>query len=218
MSNQDKIKNSVIVGVAGGTGSGKTTIVEAIIKNLGYRGVVAIQHDSYYKDRSHLSPSEREKVNYDHPDSLETELLVQHLKQLVTGRKVEVPLYDFSTHTRKKAGKPISPDKIIIVEGILIFVDKDLRKMMDLKIFVDTDDNIRFIRRLQRDIKERQRSVATVTKQYMETVKPMHKEFVEPSKKYADIIIPAGHNPVAIDLLVSATNNACRERFKNVKT
>lgn len=193
----------LIIGVAGGTGSGKTAVVDAITKKLDHQSVITIQHDSYYRDRRHLPPSEREKINYDHPDALETKLLVRHLKELVAGKKIEVPVYDFATHTRKKKGIPISVAKAIMVEGILIFTDQKLRGLMDIKIFVDTDDDIRFIRRLQRDIKERQRSMESVIKQYIETVRPMHIKFVEPSRKYADIIVPEGHNPVAIDMVVS---------------
>jgi uridine kinase len=192
-----------IIGVAGGTGSGKTTVAQAIINNLNHQTVIIIQHDSYYKDRGNLPFSKREKINYDHPDALETGLLVKHLKELISGRKVEIPEYNFTNHTRKKNGKIVALTKAIIVEGILIFTDRDLRELMDIKIFVDTDDDIRFIRRLQRDIKERNRSIESVIEQYLETVRPMHIEFVETSKKYADIIIPEGHNPIAIDMVVS---------------
>ena len=201
--NQINLKKPIIIGVAGGTGSGKTTVVEAIIKKLGHRHVLTIKYDSYYSDRSHLPPSDRKNINYDHPDALETNLLVRHLKQLVAGKKIEVPIYDFATHTRKKMGISVSPTRVIIVEGILVFTEQNLRELMDVKIFVDTDDDIRFIRRLQRDVKERQRSMESVIKQYMKSVRPMHKQFVEPSRKYADIIIPEGHNPVAIDMVVS---------------
>lgn len=192
-----------IIGVAGGTGSGKTTVTQAIVDSLNHQGIVIIQHDSYYRDRSHLLLQERKNINYDHPDAVETQLLVEHLKELILGQKTEIPVYDFSKHTRKKVGKVVGPAKAVVVEGILIFTNPDLRKLMDIRIFVDTDDDIRFIRRLQRDIKERQRSMESVIQQYMETVRPMHIEFVAPSRKYADIIIPEGHNPVAIDVVVS---------------
>ncbi len=197
------INKPLIIGVAGGTGSGKTTVVQAIVNTLNHQDVVTIQHDFYYRDRSYLSPSEREKINYDHPDALETELLVKHLKELIEGKEIEIPVYDFTIHTRKKEGINLSPAKVIIVEGMLIFTDHNLRELMDIQIFVDTDDDIRFIRRLQRDMKERGRNMESVIQQYMGTVRPMHIEFVEPSRKYADIIIPEGHNPVAIDMVVS---------------
>ncbi len=196
-----------IIGVAGGTGSGKTTVVQAILDSMNHQDVAIIQHDSYYKDRSILSSVEREKINYDHPNALETVLLVKHLKQLIRGQKVEIPTYDFATHFRRKGGTLVSPVKVIIVEGILIFAAQELRDLMDIKIFVDTDDDIRFIRRLQRDIKARDRSMESVVNQYMETVRPMHIEFFEPCRKYADIIIPEGHNPVAIDMVVSMIKN-----------
>jgi len=205
-----------VIGVAGGTGSGKTTVVETIVERLGNRDVVIIQHDSYYKDRSHLTLSERERINYDHPDALETELLVHHLRELIDRRKIEVPVYDFSTHTRRKVGKSILPASIIIVEGILIFTDEDLREIMDIKVFVDTDDDIRLIRRLQRDIRERQRSMESVIKQYMQSVRPMHKQFVEPSRKYADIIIPEGHNSVAVNLLAAMISSFCGDDAMNL--
>ncbi len=167
------------------------------------RDVVVIQHDSYYRDQSHLNVLERERINYDHPDAIETELLVKHLKQLKSGQQAGIPLYEFSTHTRKSRVKNVKPAKAIIIEGILIFSDHSLREMMDLKIFVDTADDIRFIQRLQRDIKERNRSMESVVDQYMKTVRPMHIEFVKPSKRYGDIIIPEGQNPIAINMVVS---------------
>lgn len=196
-------KSPFIIGVAGGTGSGKTTVTEAIIRSLNNQDVIVIQHDSYYRDNSHLTPSKREKINYDHPDALETALLVRHLRQLQSGEKAEIPVYDFSTHTRKNKVMVVRPAKAVIVEGILIYTDRKLRELIDIKIFVDTDDDLRFIRRLRRDIKERNRSMESVIEQYMKTVRPMHIEFVEPSRRYSDIIIPEGHNPVAINMVVS---------------
>lgn len=193
----------LIIGIAGGTGSGKTTVAQAIAKSLNDDGVAIIQHDSYYRDRSDLPFAEREKINFDHPDALETNLFVQHLRELIAGREIRIPVYDFTTHTRKKGGLLIASQKAIIIEGILIFAEKELRDLMDVKIFVDTDDDIRFIRRFQRDINERGRNTETVIRQYLETVRPMHIEFAEPSRKYADIIIPEGHNPIAIDMVVS---------------
>jgi uridine kinase len=194
----------IVVGVAGGTGSGKTTVVEEILKGLNGSSVLLIQHDSYYRDRSHLLSAEREKINYDHPDALESSLLIEHLNQLLAGLPAEVPIYDFATHTRRPERRRVEPSRVIIVEGILILADPALRKLFDIKVFVDTDADIRFIRRMERDIAERSRTRESVVKQYVDTVRPMHLEFVEPSKRYADIIIPeGGHNRVAIDLVVT---------------
>ena len=194
----------IIIGVAGGTGSGKTTVSQAILERVGRDRIAYIQHDSYYKDQSHLPPEERAKINFDHPDALETGLLVQHLKQLRAGHPVEVPVYDFTTHTRTSQTRRVEPRRVILVEGILIFADDALRDMMDVKIYVDTDADIRFIRRLERDITERGRTMRSVIDQYLATVRPMHLEFVEPSKRYADVIIPeGGFNPVALDMVVA---------------
>ena len=197
-------RRPIIIGVAGGTGSGKTTVSQAILDRVGRDKIAYIQHDSYYKDRSHLPPAERVKINFDHPDALETELLVQHLKELRERDPVEVPVYDFTTHTRTSQRQWVEPRRVILVEGILIFADDALRDMMDVKIYVDTDADIRFIRRLERDITERGRSMRSVIDQYLATVRPMHLEFVEPSKRYADVIIPeGGFNPVALDMVVA---------------
>lgn len=194
----------IILGVAGGTGSGKTTVSQAILDRVGRDRIAYIQHDSYYRDQGHLPPEERAKVNYDHPDALETELLVKHLKELQAGRIVEVPIYDFTTHTRTDSTRHVESKRVILVEGILIFAEELLRKMFDIKIYVDTDADIRFIRRLRRDISERGRTMESVVDQYLATVRPMHLEFVEPSKRYADIIIPeGGFNPVALDMVVA---------------
>ncbi len=194
----------VIVGVAGGTGSGKTTVSYAILERVGRDRIAYIQHDSYYRDLSHLPPEERARVNFDHPDALENDLLIRHLQQLIAGRPAEIPIYDFTTHTRRKETRTVLPHRVILLEGILIFADKMLREMMDVKIFVDTDADLRFIRRLGRDIAERGRTMESVIRQYLETVRPMHLEFVEPSKRYADIIIPeGGFNTIAIDMVVA---------------
>mgnify|MGYP001086817023 FL=1 len=194
----------IIIGVAGGTGSGKTTVSQAILDRVGRDRIAYIQHDSYYKDRSHLPLEERAKINFDHPDALETRFLVQHLKELRDGHPVEVPVYDFTTHTRTSQTQRVEPRRVILVEGILIFADGALRDMMDVKIYVDTDADIRFIRRLERDITERGRTMRSVVDQYLATVRPMHLEFVEPSKRYADVIIPeGGFNPVALDMVVA---------------
>ena len=193
----------MVIGVAGGSGSGKTTVVRRILEALGDSRVPVLEHDRYYRDRNDLRLEERAALNYDHPDSLETDLMVRHVHELRAGRPVQAPVYDFARHARKEETEAIVPGRALIVEGILIYTDPDLRKLMDVKVFVDTDDDTRFIRRLQRDIAERGRTVQSVIDQYLGTVKPMHLEFVEPSKRYADIIIPqGGHNTVAIDMLL----------------
>jgi uridine kinase len=202
----------LIIGVAGGSGSGKTTIVNQIIKELGDIRVVVVPHDAYYKDNNHLPVEERAKLNYDHPDSLETDLLVQHLKELVEGREIEMPVYDYTIHARKPSGVMVKPTPVIIVDGILIFVEKALRDMMDVKIFVDTDSDIRFIRRLKRDTLERKRSIESIINQYLETVKPMHIAFVQPSQRYADIIIPRGHHTVSTGVVVQMIRQASAEQ------
>ncbi len=194
----------IVIGVSGGTGSGKTTVVQAILERVGAERIAFIQHDSYYRDQSHLPLEERARVNFDHPDSLETELLVEHVRQLLAGQAVEVPVYDFTTHTRTTRTHRVEPRRVILVEGILIFAEPALRDLMDVKIYVDTDADIRFIRRLQRDIAERGRTMESVIEQYMTTVRQMHMEFVEPSKRYADVIIPeGGFNVVALDMVVA---------------
>jgi uridine kinase len=194
----------IIIGVAGGTASGKTTVSDAILDQVGRDRIVYIEHDSYYRDLSHLPLEERRKLNFDHPDSLETELLVAHLRRLQAGEPVDVPLYDFATYERLGESRRVEPRRVILVEGILIFVDRELREMMDIKLYVDTDADLRFIRRLERDIKERDRTLQAVIHQYLTTVRPMHLEFVEPSKRYADVIIPAGgFNKTAIEMIVA---------------
>lgn len=204
MAQNEWERPAIIIGVAGGTGSGKTTVAQEILQRVGPDRIAYIQHDSYYRDQSHLPFHERARVNYDHPDALESELLVEHLKALRAGRPVEVPIYDFTTHTRRPETRRVEPRRVILVEGILIFADRALREMMDVKIFVDTDADIRFIRRLQRDLRERGRSMGSVIEQYLSTVRPMHLEFVEPSKRYADIILPeGGFNVVALDMVVA---------------
>lgn len=194
----------IIIGVAGGTGSGKTTVAKAILDRVGHSRIAHLQHDSYYRNLDHLPPAERARINYDHPDSLETDLLIEHLKMLRQWQPVQVPIYDFTTHSRTNRTTLVEPSRVILVDGILIFVEKALREMFDIRIFVDTDADIRFIRRLERDITERGRSMRSVIDQYLNTVRPMHLEFVEPSKRYADIIIPeGGHNTVALDMVVA---------------
>lgn len=196
--------HTVIIGVAGGTGSGKTTVSRRILDAVGDHHIAYLQHDSYYRDNRHLAPEERAQLNYDHPASLETELLIEHLHQLRRGEAVNVPIYDFGSHTRRQESRRVEPAQIVLVEGILILAEKELRELMDIRIFVDTDADIRFIRRLQRDVTQRNRSPESVIEQYLTTVRPMHMEFVEPSKRYADVIIPeGGHNTVALDLIVN---------------
>ncbi len=198
----------VLIGVAGGSGSGKTTVSQAILERVGCDAIVYLQHDAYYRDRSALPFEQRARINYDHPDSLETDLLVEHLRDLKSGRTVEVPIYDFAHHVRKTETACAGPRPVILVEGILIFVDRALRDLFDIKIFVDTDADLRFIRRLQRDIAERGRTRESVVQQYLETVRPMHLEFVEPSKRYADVIIPeGGFNRIAIEMIVARINS-----------
>ena len=205
--NQESSTKHIVIGVAGGTGSGKTTVSQAILDRVGIDQIAYLQHDSYYRDRSQVPPEERATVNFDHPDSLESELLAHHLASLKAGQAIQVPVYDFTTHTRKARTVTVEPRKVILVEGILIFAEKALRELMDIKVFVDTDADVRFIRRLQRDITERRRTMESVIRQYTETVRPMHLEFVEPSKRYADVIIPeGGFNLAAIDMLVAKVN------------
>lgn len=192
----------LIIGVAGGSGSGKTTVVKHIINAIGEDNIVVIQHDSYYRDLKHIPFEERTKQNFDHPSALETELMIRHINALSEGYSVEVPIYDFAKHIRKDETQTVYPRKIILVDGILIFSEKQLRKSMDIKIFVDTDDDIRLLRRINRDIIERDRSLQSVLSQYEKFVRPMHLEFVEPSKRYADIIIPhGGENQVALEMV-----------------
>ena len=205
--------NALVIGMAGGTGSGKTTVTKAILAHLDEERVAVLQHDSYYKDISTYEGLTPDRINFDHPDSLETELLVQHIKDLKVGRSIEQPLYNFATHQRMKETKKVEPREIIIVDGILLLVDKSLRDLFDIKIFLDTDGDERLIRRIRRDILERVRSVDSIMNQYMNTVKPMHLEFVEPSKHWADVIIPRGaENTVAIDMVVTKIKSMLREK------
>ena len=194
----------LVIGIAGGSGSGKTTVAQEILQRVGPDRIAYIQHDSYYKDLTGLPPTQRAEVNFDHPNSLETELLISHVELLKNGQQIEVPIYDFSKHSRTEETFKVNPRGVIVVEGILIFVEAALRSLFDVKLFVDTDADIRLIRRLQRDITERGRTVDSVIKQYQSTVRPMHLEFVEPSKRYADVIIPeGGFNTAALDMVVA---------------
>jgi uridine kinase len=192
------------VGIAGGTGSGKTTVASKLKGALSDHAAVILDHDAYYKDRSGLPKRERDLVNFDHPDALDNDLLVRHLDELGAGHAVETPLYDFLTHSRRHETRRVHPVPIILVEGILIFVDPEMRSRFDVKIFVDTDADIRVFRRIRRDMQERGRTFDQVDEQYHRTVRPMHLEFVEPSKRWADILIPeGGNNEVALDLVIS---------------
>lgn len=190
----------LFVGIAGGSGSGKTTISSALLEAV--PGVALVQHDAYYRDRRDLEFAERSGLNYDHPDSLETDLLIRHLDLLAQGVAIERPVYDFSIHLRSPEVEVVEPAEAVLVEGILVLADKALRDRLDLKIYVDTDPDLRLARRLERDISERGRTVESVLAQYFESVRPMHLEFVEPSKRYADLIIPEGYNPRAVQTVV----------------
>lgn len=203
----------IVVGVAGGTGSGKSTVVSAIEERLGPDRVGVIHHDAYYRDLSDLPPEARERVNFDHPDALETSLLVEHLEALGRGEPVEVPVYDFATHTREEWTRRLRPTAVLVVDGILVLAEPELRGRMDLSLFVDTDADLRFIRRLHRDMRERGRSVESVVAQYEDSVRPMHIEFVEPSKRFADVIIPeGGRNHRAVEAVVSRLRSMLDER------
>lgn len=190
----------LIIGVAGGSGSGKTTIADALIEAID--GVASIKHDAYYRHQPHLSFEERSRVNYDHPDSLETDLLVGHLESLRSGQPVHQPVYDFAQHLRSPESVVVAPAPVVVVEGILVFAEAPLRSLMDLKVYVDTDPDLRLARRLERDIHERGRTTESVLAQYLATVRPMHEEFVEPSKRHADIIIPGGMKIGAVATII----------------
>ena len=208
---------SIVFGVAGGTASGKTTMARSILEAVGAAQIAYLPHDAYYKDMKHLSYEERAKLNYDHPDSLETKLLVRHIKQLQRGKVVAVPVYDFMQHRRTRETVLVEPSPIILVDGILIFTRRKLRETMDIKVYVDTDADVRFIRRLTRDIEERGRSLSSVVQQYLGTVRPMHLKFVEPSKRYADVIVPdGGHNQVAMAMVVSRLQDMMRGEGRGV--
>lgn len=194
----------ITIGVAGGSGSGKTTVALRLLERVGVDRVAYLPHDAYYRSAADLPPAERAQLNFDHPNSLDNDLMIEHLRRLQAGQAVAIPVYDFKTHTRTAETRRVEPQPAILVEGILIFADKRLRDLMDVKLFVDTDADLRFIRRLQRDMTERGRSAESVIKQYLATVRPMHLEFVEPSKRYADIIIPeGGFNEVAIEMIAA---------------
>jgi uridine kinase len=194
----------IVFGVAGGTASGKTTVAQSILAGVGASQVAYLAHDAYYKDMGHLPLEQRARLNYDHPESLETDLLVRHVEQLLAGQSVAVPIYDFTEHRRTRNTTCVNASPIVLVEGILIFTHATLRDLMDIKVYVDTAPDVRFIRRMTRDLEERGRTLDKIVEQYLKTVRPMHLEFVEPSKRYADVIIPrGGMNQVALDMVVS---------------
>lgn len=193
----------LVIGLAGGSGSGKTTVAEAVVQAVGRERVAFLEHDAYYRDRPDLAFEERAALNYDHPDAFETDLIVDHLKELRSGRAVEKPVYDYSNHLRTAQTVMVEPAMVVVVEGILVLAEAALRDLMDLKVFVDTDADLRFVRRMERDIKERGRSPESVIEQYLATVRPMHLQFVEPSKRHADMIIPEGYNPGAVATVIS---------------
>jgi uridine kinase len=198
------LRSIIVIGIAGGTGSGKTTVANVILDRVEADKIAFVPHDAYYKDLTELSISQRNLINFDHPDSLDTHLMVKHIKALKASQPVDIPIYDFTKHSRTKRTHHINPHPVILVEGILIFADATLRELFDVKIFVDTPADIRFIRRLERDLVERGRTVDSVIQQYQSTVRPMHLEFVEPSKRHADVIIPEGGlNTVAMDMVVA---------------
>lgn len=198
------MKRPILIGITGGTGSGKSTVAKEIYKKFNKDCIAMIEQDSYYKDQSHLSMEERIKTNYDHPNAFDTALLIEHLKDLLNSKSIEKPIYDFEVHNRKKETVKIESREIIIVEGILILQEEKVRDLLDIKIYVDTDADVRIIRRILRDINERGRTVDSVINQYLNVVRPMHMQFIEPTKRYADIIIPeGGHNKVAIDIMVA---------------
>ncbi len=202
----------LVIGIAGGTGSGKSTVARNIVNQMPNETIAIIDYDSYYKDRQDLSYDERCKLNYDHPESLETALLVEHIKRLRAGETIEVPIYDFKTHSRLKETRTVSPTHILVVEGILTFVEQILRDQFDMKIFVDTDADIRVFRRIRRDIEERGRNFQSIREQYYNAVRPMHLQFIEPSKRWADVIFPeGGENHVALDMIVGKLKHVIEE-------
>jgi uridine kinase len=201
----------VVLGIAGGSGSGKTTVLNRILREFGADPIAILDHDAYYEDLSHLSPDQRSQFNFDHPEALETELMREHLDRLMEGEAVEKPMYDFTTHTREDETETVEPRPVIILEGLLVLAESTLEEQMDIKIYVDAADDIRLMRRIRRDMQERGRSIEGILRQYERTVRPMHLEFVEPSKREADIVIPrGGHNHVAIQMVLSRIHDLLR--------
>jgi len=207
------VSKNILIGIAGGSGSGKTLVARTIVRDLGSTRVAIIDQDSYYRDLDDIPIADRDLRNFDHPDAFDNELLTQHIKDLVAGKSIEQPIYDYTRHARLKETKTIGEHHVIVLEGILIFVDEELREMMDIKLFIDADPDIRLVRRIERDVRERGRAIESILRQYQATVRPMHLQFVEPSKRYADLIVPeGGHNRVAIDLMKVKIKDLLRER------
>ena len=203
----------ILIGIAGGSGSGKTLVARTIVRDLGSSRVAIVDQDSYYRDLDDIPLADRDLRNFDHPDAFDNDLLRQHIKDLLDGKSVEQPIYDYTRHARLKETQHIGDHAVIVLEGILIFVDEELRDLMDIKLFIDADPDVRLLRRIERDIKERGRSIETILRQYQGTVRPMHLQFVEPSKRYADLIVPeGGHNRVAIDLMKVKIKDLLREQ------
>jgi len=208
------VTKALVIGIAGGTGSGKTTVTDMIAKDLGKRRVAMLFQDSYYKDLAHLSLAERKAQNFDHPDAIDVELMAAHIRALKSGQPIRMPTYDFSTYTRRAKTIPAKPKRVILVEGILVLACEELRNLMDVKLYVDTDDDIRFIRRLKRDTLERGRKMESVIEQYLATVRPMHHEFVEKSKRYADLVLPwRDFNPAAVGMMIQMVRGFLRRRI-----
>lgn len=208
--------NTILIGIAGGTGSGKTTLADKLIENFGGDEVSILRHDNYYKRHDDMTYEERSLLNYDHPDAFDTELLYEHIKMLKAGQAIEMPVYDYTVHNRSDEVVVVNPAPVIVLEGILIFAEPSLCELMDIKVFVDTDADVRILRRILRDVKERERSLDSVISQYLTTVKPMHEQFVEPSKRRADIIIPeGGQNVVALQMLIERVKKHLRKYSAN---
>jgi len=204
MPDHEERDRPITIGVAGGSGAGKSTVARVILQRIGAENIAYVPHDSYYRDLSDLPRQQRALINFDHPDSLDSDLFIDHIHRLQTGQSIDIPIYDFSTHSRTSEVRVVQPQRVILVEGILIFAEERWRDLFDVRIFVETDDDVRFIRRLQRDIAERGRTIDSVINQWMQTVRPMHLEFVEPSKRYAHVIIPEGGlNEVAMEMVIA---------------
>jgi len=207
------MSKNILIGIAGGSGSGKTLVARTIVRDLGSNRVTIVDQDSYYRDLDDIPIADRDLRNFDHPDAFDNDLLKQHVRKLLAGESIEQPIYDYTRHARLKETKTVGEHVVIVLEGILIFVDEELREMMDIKLFIDADPDIRLVRRIERDVRERGRAIETILRQYQATVRPMHLQFVEPSKRYADLIVPeGGHNRVAIDLMKVKIKDLLRER------
>lgn len=205
--------DSIVIGIAGGSGSGKSTLLSSIVRGIGRRDIAFLDHDSYYRELDHLTIEERAKYNFDHPDALETDLLCEHVDSLRSGKAVQKPTYDFETYTRRPSTLTVEPRRVIVVEGILVLTNPDLVRRMDIKVFVDADPDVRLIRRIRRDIARRGRSLDAILEQYEETVRPMHMQFVDPSRRQADVIVPhGGENQVAVDMILARIRSRAERR------